>query len=142
MSFFFTQKTAYEMRISDWSSDVCSSDLRADQQAIVETGVEQLHRARGRRAWARFEFDPRDETDGTNVDDMARALQAVRGVLPISRQFVGAVEQAIAGAKIEGREPGRAGQRVTRLGIAVETLRSEEHTSELKSQMRTSSVGF
>src|SRR3546814_5837466 len=29
--FFFKQKTAYEMRISDWSSDVCSSDL---QQAI------------------------------------------------------------------------------------------------------------
>src|SRR3546814_2894632 len=27
--FFFKQKTAYEMRISDWSSDVCSSDLRA-----------------------------------------------------------------------------------------------------------------
>src|SRR3546814_2028477 len=26
---FFKQKTAYEMRISDWSSDVCSSDLRA-----------------------------------------------------------------------------------------------------------------
>src|SRR3546814_12703277 len=31
--FFFKQKTAYEMRISDWSSDVCSSDLsdRADK---------------------------------------------------------------------------------------------------------------
>src|SRR3546814_10383881 len=28
--FFFKQKTAYEMRISDWSSDVCSSDLGAD----------------------------------------------------------------------------------------------------------------
>src|SRR3546814_19526600 len=28
--FFFKQKTAYEMRISDWSSDVCSSDLFAD----------------------------------------------------------------------------------------------------------------
>src|SRR3546814_5497794 len=26
--FFFKQKTAYELRISDWSSDVCSSDLR------------------------------------------------------------------------------------------------------------------
>src|SRR3546814_7865515 len=26
--FFFKQKTAYEMRISDWSSDVCSSDLQ------------------------------------------------------------------------------------------------------------------
>src|SRR3546814_5605964 len=32
--FFFKQKTAYEMRISDWSSDVCSSDLaRYSQQA-------------------------------------------------------------------------------------------------------------
>src|SRR3546814_9539348 len=31
--FFFKQKTAYEMRISDWSSDVCSSDLFA----ILET---------------------------------------------------------------------------------------------------------
>src|SRR3546814_20800224 len=29
MFFFFKQKTAYEMRISDWSSDVCSSDLNA-----------------------------------------------------------------------------------------------------------------
>src|SRR3546814_10469505 len=32
--FFFKQKTAYEMRISDWSSDVCSSDL----------GIEEGHR--------------------------------------------------------------------------------------------------
>src|SRR3546814_5316542 len=29
--FFFKQKTAYEMRISDWSSDVCSSDLAGDE---------------------------------------------------------------------------------------------------------------
>src|SRR3546814_1957989 len=29
--FFFKQKTAYEMRISDWSSDVCSSDLRTNR---------------------------------------------------------------------------------------------------------------
>src|SRR3546814_2395503 len=32
--FFFKQKTAYEMRISDWSSDVCSSDL--DHHAAIE----------------------------------------------------------------------------------------------------------
>src|SRR3546814_4696160 len=31
MFFFFKQKTAYEMRISDWSSDVCSSDLVVDR---------------------------------------------------------------------------------------------------------------
>src|SRR3546814_4618618 len=30
--FFFKQKTAYEMRISDWSSDVCSSDLHRPQR--------------------------------------------------------------------------------------------------------------
>src|SRR3546814_10558449 len=33
--FFFKQKTAYEMRISDWSSDVCSSDLVEDIPARV-----------------------------------------------------------------------------------------------------------
>src|SRR3546814_16669562 len=36
--FFFKQKTAYEMRISDWSSDVCSSDLvRLDR--VLEPGL-------------------------------------------------------------------------------------------------------
>src|SRR3546814_13489666 len=34
MFFFFKQKTAYEMRISDWSSDVCSSDLPSRTQRI------------------------------------------------------------------------------------------------------------
>src|SRR3546814_8208509 len=38
--FFFKQKTAYEMRISDWSSDVCSSDLSAEigAQQVKEVG--------------------------------------------------------------------------------------------------------
>src|SRR3546814_9802533 len=36
--FFFKQKTAYEMRISDWSSDVCSSDLRLRARGAVEAG--------------------------------------------------------------------------------------------------------
>src|SRR3546814_9062141 len=33
--FFFKQKTAYEMRISDWSSDVCSSDLSPSSASTV-----------------------------------------------------------------------------------------------------------
>src|SRR3546814_12282161 len=33
--FFFKQKTAYEMRISDWSSDVCSSDLSAIKSKLL-----------------------------------------------------------------------------------------------------------
>src|SRR3546814_12830798 len=39
--FFFKQKTAYEMRISDWSSDVCSSDL-VDLLVILPFWVNQL----------------------------------------------------------------------------------------------------
>src|SRR3546814_20571874 len=39
--FFFKQKTAYELRISDWSSDVCSSDLPA-QAARPDRRVEAL----------------------------------------------------------------------------------------------------
>src|SRR3546814_6960600 len=41
--FFFKQKTAYEMRISDWSSDVCSSDI-----LFAETAAKRL--GRGHRA--------------------------------------------------------------------------------------------
>src|SRR3546814_14644443 len=41
--FFFKQKTAYEMRISDWSSDVCSSDLDAGKGfAVVANEVRAL----------------------------------------------------------------------------------------------------
>src|SRR3546814_8580153 len=39
--FFFKQKTAYEMRISDWSSDVCSSDL-ADATLLAAAGLHRL----------------------------------------------------------------------------------------------------
>src|SRR3546814_1849311 len=69
--FFFKQKTAYEMRISDWSSDVCSSDLFAGmaqlriaqldglraldpQQAILPNWrhvIDTLYKGAGRTAW-------------------------------------------------------------------------------------------
>src|SRR3546814_9920702 len=47
--FFFKQKTAYEMRISDWSSDVCSSDLfgHAQQHAAVAVSAAVVHRQCG-----------------------------------------------------------------------------------------------
>src|SRR3546814_9318191 len=48
--FFFKQKTAYEMRISDWSSDVCSSDLRHlySRDERFESGLRcGTHRQRG-----------------------------------------------------------------------------------------------
>src|SRR3546814_3217744 len=51
--FFFKQKTAYEMRISDWSSDVCSSDLarrdRRPRDRRFPRCMEQLRHAGGRQ---------------------------------------------------------------------------------------------
>src|SRR3546814_6036790 len=48
--FFFKQKTAYELRISDWSSDVCSSDLARD-------AVDQLFHIADRRRAVQFGCD-------------------------------------------------------------------------------------
>src|SRR3546814_5615055 len=59
--FFFKQKTAYEMRISDWSSDVCSSDL---------TGKRDHHRHRGER-------------------DTRRAGEAMLATTPMQFDYVG-----------------------------------------------------
>src|SRR3546814_11086853 len=42
--FFFKQKTAYEMRISDWSSDVCSSDLIGEEQLQAIDEAHAVHR--------------------------------------------------------------------------------------------------
>src|SRR3546814_7818954 len=43
--FFFKQKTAYEMRISDWSSDVCSSDLPQDARRAEDAALVVDHEA-------------------------------------------------------------------------------------------------
>src|SRR3546814_2527742 len=54
--FFFKQKTAYEMRISDWSSDVCSSDLCADRR-----GGARQQRGPARGADLRYDMEIRLE---------------------------------------------------------------------------------
>src|SRR3546814_15645658 len=65
--FFFNQKTSYELRISDWSSDVCSSDLHRVETAlrdqletlerIPDRGVETAQQQE--RAFGRIDADPR-----------------------------------------------------------------------------------
>src|SRR3546814_13182148 len=64
--FFFKQKTAYEMRISDWSSDVCSSDLAAAHREH-EAARGQGHRARAGPVRVRFraEFRRLGAAEGT-----------------------------------------------------------------------------
>src|SRR5213594_4797245 len=67
--FFFKQKTAYEISVRDWSSDVCSSDLRAEQVAVER--AQRLHaplrellepiRHRARRREAAQPTEPSDQ---------------------------------------------------------------------------------
>src|SRR3546814_1951840 len=69
--FFFKKKTAYEMRISDWSSDVCSSDLqaavdRADRDAAPVVRVEAGDR--GARAVVRRLLDAVREHEIAAID--------------------------------------------------------------------------
>src|SRR3546814_10355406 len=51
--FFFKQKTAYEMRISDWSSDVCSSDLSSKTYLIgtVSSAAKRMVRVAQEAMW-------------------------------------------------------------------------------------------
>src|SRR3546814_8416648 len=63
--FFFKQKTAYEMRISDWSSDVCSSDLTLGIAERTPDQVKRLETFRSRPFWYkcnRFAFVGPDVT--------------------------------------------------------------------------------
>src|SRR3546814_8501201 len=58
--FFFKQKTSYEMRISDWSSDVCSSDLQAVVDRHMAGGIEAApDRAVDQRAARRHDMAER-----------------------------------------------------------------------------------
>src|SRR3546814_6617431 len=53
--FFFKQKTAYEMRISDWSSDVCSSDLKGSRYDGASHPINGTNR---RRETTRTSWEP------------------------------------------------------------------------------------
>src|SRR3546814_6001826 len=76
--FFFKQKTAYEMRISDWSSDVCSSDLlnRAMEAASERLDFEEAARLRDQVAMIRT-LQARQYVEGqvADMDLLACAMQ-------------------------------------------------------------------
>src|SRR3546814_3885216 len=126
--FFFKQKTAYEMRISDWSSDVCSSDL-------VGIGpARSLHRPCRdfRGAQQRPDVLDHGRFHHTSIE-ADEAVTALAGAGPdrIHRGVIAVMPTALLG---DGRCHGDAP-----IG-EDEPLqeRSEEHTSELQSLMRIS----
>src|SRR3546814_9932130 len=65
--FFFKQKTAYEMRISDWSSDVCSSDLTLTDYEIGAKTDWAIGTVRGRLNLAAFLSKYKDALQFFNI---------------------------------------------------------------------------
>src|SRR3546814_12657757 len=63
--FFFKQKTAYEMRISDWSSDVCSSDRYIRHSSVLFNALKQVFvfTSCASALWALMPLVAKDELD-------------------------------------------------------------------------------
>src|SRR5881628_1750086 len=92
--FFFKQKTAYEMSVSDWSSDVCSSDLKPRCWYPFMYGYGTLEYHFGRRASARATYTcSRSHTDCHFASICRRSLGSAT-----RRAFVGTRARACARA--------------------------------------------
>src|SRR3546814_8599687 len=113
MFFFFKQKTAYEMRISDWSSDVCSSDLSLRFERIATHGREHVG--------GLFTAHHRDLRVRPGPKEARRICTTAHAVVAGA---VRAADQHREFRPLRGRH------------------RSEEHTSELQSLMRISYAVF
>src|SRR3546814_9982916 len=134
--FFFKQKTAYEMRISDWSSDVCSSDLlHADIRQRLAYGIE-LERFDDRNqhfhGWApkgvrKFSIAPKQpisrwgECRSTRPIPRSALHSDLVALLPLQRPFEALELRLFPDAQAPAQQPGRP----------------EEHKSELQSLMPT-----
>src|SRR3546814_4482022 len=140
--FFFKQKTAYEMRISDWSSGVCSSDLV--QQCGDPAGRTAACRSVARTVSAEHGYqcnrhvpvhevpDPCDDRARDEGIDRQHRIRRWRGRRADARRIC---RREACGGRADPRGGGRLWQ-------ARHSRRSEEHTSELQSLMRISSAVF
>src|SRR3546814_6984839 len=116
------------MRISDWSSDVCSSDLKSLGMQVLES-----------QPRVRFELDAPAHRHG--VTHLCEQLRRIRVIRPFKRLRAAQSHRAPT-VDIVSRNP-RAHHELqmviaNRPALAAIHGRSEEHTSELQSLMRTS----
>src|SRR3546814_2995283 len=116
--FFFKQKTAYEMRISDWSSDVCSSDLVYVDYAHTPDALETVLKAL------------RPHTQNQLFVIIGCGGDRDRGKRPIMGRIAATLADR---AIITDDNPRSEDPAATR-----QEIRSEEHTSELQSITRSS----
>src|SRR3546814_7086168 len=127
--FFFKQKTAYEMRISDWSSDVCSSDLGFRHQPVLRAV---------RALWLRQRVRPAR-------DGLHRVPRTGPGTTARLGNHLRVLSRGQLAGPARGHLPARTGASRQRTGAAARQRaagagnhRSEEHTSELQSLMTIS----
>src|SRR3546814_4284062 len=128
------------MRISDWSSDVCSSDLahhcrpRSPSSIAYRLGAEAAHRALpfmlGRKFQDNVRHALRDKFEARGPDALARAPFAANAPEARERLF----EPVVPPAPFE--TPPQT------MRVEDRAMRSEEHTSELQSLMRISYAVF
>src|SRR3546814_1105315 len=121
------------MRISDWSSDVCSSDLNDVIRSAIEGSKQRI--PLGIRSSPTDEFQP---VHGRNLP--ARAVHRAIPAVPENRRRGFPLDHVAHGPDTQ-----RAGQRTSRPGADCDgraAHRSEEHTSELPSLMRSSYAVF
>src|SRR3546814_7484219 len=126
--FFFKQKTAYEMRISDWSSDVCSSDLSGQRGAHLGQRGEAPAIPTDDDPVAIEEHDCRERRLPCMADD--------RREPPPGRDRIGIGRRCERGGGALGQDRCCVQNDPRRLG------RSEEHASGLQTRMRNSYAGF
>src|SRR3546814_4903845 len=117
------------MRISDWSSDVCSSDLAEDRQVELGQGTVVCHHQL---------LDPAAIPVGP--DEVNRPRRGAISADPAGEQDPHPVLLGVGGDA--GRDPGVEVALLQRVAAPRSVLRSEEHTSELQSLMRISYAVF
>src|SRR3546814_13453013 len=95
--FFFKQKTAYEMRISDWSSDVCSS-------ALLKSNMQEVH-ARGGELYVFADADTKIvNSDGIHVIRMPEHSGKLSPILhTIPLQLLADRKSVVTGQSVSGR---------------------------------------
>src|SRR3546814_2293520 len=133
--FFFKQKTAYELHISDWSSDVCSSDLGMPRQLVDKRGLGRADQAAlgDEKAGCDRHDKRRDLADKTIADRQCR----------IGVESGADIDAMDGDADDQADDDVYPGDQQARHGIAAHEFgRSEEHTSELQSLMSISYAVF
>src|SRR3546814_4808908 len=136
--FFFKQKTAYEMRISDWSSDVCSSDLivsgRGGHFETAGHAINPDHRFASLAACHHIGASPEADTIGPLAGFHGHKMRAPQRPARASAIRCVGASREIARHCIFVTGPAESDVKPV-VGERIWTSRSEEHTSELQSLM-------